>query len=354
MISVIVCAYNEESHIEKCLLSLVSQNLDRSLFNILVIDNSSEDATYSIVHSFITKACPNDVAIRLISIEHVDLSSSRNTGILECNSPYILFVDADAYVESDFLQNYFDAINQNPLSDILHGPVLNSNNHDFTKFYFRAHMQASQKMSKTHSVIGANMMFKASVFNYGYFFSELKRGDESGLIAHLEANGTYLKYTFVERAKVFNWYPSSLSGWYGIIFTEGSMRALIDYRITRLTYFHVLRNLVLRLIMPITVLFLCLYVMGVTYLSDKLFFGFSFVASLRLFFVRKYLSFGLTFQKSRTTLRTLFLICNFPTVFLLRDTGYVVGLLRLIFRRRVPCTVRTSKILSRVDGANVE
>lgn len=48
LISAIIPAFNEKLYIEKCIESLKNQNLAKSQYEIIVVDNASEDDTYEL------------------------------------------------------------------------------------------------------------------------------------------------------------------------------------------------------------------------------------------------------------------------------------------------------------------
>lgn len=96
MISVIIPVYNGEAVIGRCLRSVLSQTY--SDYEVLVIDDGSKDHTAQEVLSLA------DYRIRLIQQENAGVSAARNRGIDEAGGKYLVFVDADDYVEPTYLQ----------------------------------------------------------------------------------------------------------------------------------------------------------------------------------------------------------------------------------------------------------
>lgn len=84
-ISVVVCAYNEERHIEDCLESLMA--CDYPGFEVIVCDDGSTDRTAEIArrHPF-----------RVLELEHAGLSAARNAGVAAASGEVVAFLDADA------------------------------------------------------------------------------------------------------------------------------------------------------------------------------------------------------------------------------------------------------------------
>lgn len=97
MISVIVPAYNEERFIGRAIRSLLNQSLSDNEYEIIVINDGSQDRT--------------DYALQLFKEDIIILSNEKtqglpgalNCGIHKARGKFIVRVDADDYVSSDYL-----------------------------------------------------------------------------------------------------------------------------------------------------------------------------------------------------------------------------------------------------------
>lgn len=117
-ISVIVPAYNAEEHIDKCLYSLVRQELFEKI-EVLIVDDGSTDQTGSIADSY-SKKYEN---IRTFHIRNKGVSSARNLGIENSKGMYVAFLDADDWIESQFCSEmYYTAIKEK--ADIVASGIL--------------------------------------------------------------------------------------------------------------------------------------------------------------------------------------------------------------------------------------
>lgn len=97
-ISVIIPTYNNASYIERCLRSLEDQSIDANLFDIIVIDDGSNDNTSEIVKN----KFPN---VNLISrTDNRGLPFSVNEGLRSSKSTTVVRVDSDDYVHRNFLE----------------------------------------------------------------------------------------------------------------------------------------------------------------------------------------------------------------------------------------------------------
>ena len=107
-ISVIIPFYNAEASIEKCLDSIVSQTYRN--FEIIMVDDGSTDNSGVICERYVKRCFDENLGIR-IGVSHIDnngVSNARNYGIRESKGKWITFVDADDYVEKDYLKKLID------------------------------------------------------------------------------------------------------------------------------------------------------------------------------------------------------------------------------------------------------
>ncbi len=90
-ISILICIYNGEKYVDKCLTSIIKQNYDN--YEIVVIDDGSTDNTYEKLSYYLDKIkyYKND--------KNVGLATSRNIAISKSTGDYLMFVDIDDYIE---------------------------------------------------------------------------------------------------------------------------------------------------------------------------------------------------------------------------------------------------------------
>jgi glycosyltransferase involved in cell wall biosynthesis len=95
--SIIIPLYNKEKYVEKTLQSIIYQTLDD--YEVLIIDDCSTDSSSELVKPFISDK------IKIIHHKtNKGLSASRNTGIQNANTDYIIFLDADDTWKPTFLE----------------------------------------------------------------------------------------------------------------------------------------------------------------------------------------------------------------------------------------------------------
>lgn len=98
LISVIVPVYNVEKYLGKCLDSIVGQTYHN--LEIILVNDGSTDSSEIIMRRYAL----DDSRICCVSKEHEGVSSARNAGIQMAQGRYLLFVDADDYIEKDMIE----------------------------------------------------------------------------------------------------------------------------------------------------------------------------------------------------------------------------------------------------------
>lgn len=103
MISVIVPAYNEQHYIKKCLESLMNQDLAKTFYEIIVIDNASTDKTSQIV-----KKLP----VKLVYEPKRSVVKARQKGVNEALGSIVASADADTIYPSAIVEIPADGFTQ--------------------------------------------------------------------------------------------------------------------------------------------------------------------------------------------------------------------------------------------------
>lgn len=94
--SIVIPAYNKANELEHCLSTVLGQTLTD--IEAIVVDDGSTDKTESIL----TRIQQNDSRVSIIRHpENASLLASRITGMKAAKGDYLLFVDADDYLELD-------------------------------------------------------------------------------------------------------------------------------------------------------------------------------------------------------------------------------------------------------------
>lgn len=102
MISVVIPAYNEESYIDRCLLSLVAQETSHQ-FEVIVVDNGSTDNTVREIKRYKTK-----LPVRVVVEKKKGRGAARRTGFAAAKGDIILSTDADTAVPARWIEALVD------------------------------------------------------------------------------------------------------------------------------------------------------------------------------------------------------------------------------------------------------
>ena len=90
-LSIIVPVYNVEKYIRACLKSIFRQNLNDDDFEVIIINDGTEDNSMSVIVDLISQ----HHNIIIVNQENQGSSVAWNKGVAIANGEYILFVDAD-------------------------------------------------------------------------------------------------------------------------------------------------------------------------------------------------------------------------------------------------------------------
>jgi cellulose synthase/poly-beta-1,6-N-acetylglucosamine synthase-like glycosyltransferase len=109
--TIVIPARNEEQHIAACLESISRLNYPRTLIEIVVVDDFSTDATFTIAASF------KEVRVLKLSdvVQHPINSYKKKAlewAIQQANGDYIVTTDADCCVPPNWLRNFAFIIQQ--------------------------------------------------------------------------------------------------------------------------------------------------------------------------------------------------------------------------------------------------
>lgn len=120
-LSVIVPVYNEERYIRKCILSILRQSY--KLYELIVINDGSTDDSRKIVEDL----AMTDDRIRFFTYPNEGVSIARNKGMEKSKGKFILFIDADDWIEEDYLEKIIGEVKRNPVDLYIWGITKHGN-----------------------------------------------------------------------------------------------------------------------------------------------------------------------------------------------------------------------------------
>ncbi len=109
-VSIIITSYNYGAFIERCLRSCNEQSLPKSEYEIIVVDDFSSDNTETIVGNL--NWINNLTYIK--NKKNLGVAATSNVGMRRAKGRYVIRVDADDYVSSDFIYLLSKYLESNP------------------------------------------------------------------------------------------------------------------------------------------------------------------------------------------------------------------------------------------------
>lgn len=98
LVSVIIPAYNIGKHIARGIRSCIRQTYKG--IEIIIVDDGSTDNTWEIIKSFARE----DSRVKAFHQENFGVSAARNAGLSYARGDYIIFLDADDWLEKDAVE----------------------------------------------------------------------------------------------------------------------------------------------------------------------------------------------------------------------------------------------------------
>lgn len=92
LISIIIPAYNESKHINKCLQSLFEQTYKN--FEVIIVNDGSTDNTATICSKY---------NLKIINIRHSGPGNAKNIGVNIAKGLILVFIDGDMNLEKNFI-----------------------------------------------------------------------------------------------------------------------------------------------------------------------------------------------------------------------------------------------------------
>lgn len=223
--SIIIPYRNEAENLPALFKSLSNLNYPNSKFEILLVNDESEDGSKQIAESL-----QNDLLyMNIRSLENIRKSNSPKkdaikTGIDESRHHYIVTTDADCVVPAKWLQ-FFDECIQASGSKMMAGPVGFIQNAKKIKRPYFQNFEEMDFMSLQASTVGAfgiekafmcnaaNMCYEKKTFIKEAGFDEAENiasGDDVFLLQKLRKKGFKVSFIKSEEAAVFTNYQQSL------------------------------------------------------------------------------------------------------------------------------------------------
>lgn len=118
LITVAICTYNRYQLLRELIATLANQSLPRPMFEILVVDNTDNEAD----RRRFEKEAHGHAGLEVVYSFPPGLSRARNMAIEKCRTKYIVFIDDDAFPAPEWLSSLLDVFRKSGASAVA-GPI---------------------------------------------------------------------------------------------------------------------------------------------------------------------------------------------------------------------------------------
>jgi len=115
IISVIVPVYNAELYLKRCINSITTQTYQK--LEIILINDGSTDNSLNICHEL----AQTDKRIKVINQKNRGVSYTRNQGINKATGEYLLFVDSDDFIDTNYINKMYQELKNNHYEIVISG-----------------------------------------------------------------------------------------------------------------------------------------------------------------------------------------------------------------------------------------
>lgn len=226
--SIIVPVYNRPQEIYELLKSLVKQDFKES-FEVIVIEDGSQDSSESIVSSYKDK-----LSIQYFYKDNSGAGASRNFGMERANGNYFIILDSDVIVPPQYLlevqkslqENYTDAFGGPDAAHESFTPLQKAINYSMTSVLTTGGIRGKKKGVGKFQPRSFNLGISKEAFEKTTGFSMMKAGEDIDLTFRLWENE--FKTQLIEKAFVYHKRRSTLKQFFKQTFAFGTARPILN------------------------------------------------------------------------------------------------------------------------------
>ncbi|MBQ8760138.1 MAG: glycosyltransferase [Bacteroidales bacterium] len=203
-VSVLIAARNEEDCIDKLLESLYNQTFAKELFEVIIVDDHSEDNTKNLIKDFINKN--KDFNIRLLESTGNGKKAAISQALHSAVNELIIVTDADCILNELWIESIVGFYQEKKCKMILAPVLLSPANTFFEKMQVLEHLSLIGSTAGSASIgfpvmcNGANMAYEREaaleVEKYRHDFN-IPSGDDMFLLEQFVKNFGYKSVKFL-------------------------------------------------------------------------------------------------------------------------------------------------------------
>jgi glycosyltransferase involved in cell wall biosynthesis len=204
-VSVVIPAYNEESHLRGCLECLANQTLSRDQFEVVLVDNGSTDSTVAIAQSF-----ADMLNLKIALRPKVSISAVRNYGASLGSGEILAFLDADCLAPEKWL---WEAINRTPEASVWGAHYLIPENASWVSRVWFAYQAKSYDGVVSFLPAGDTFIHRMDFDRLGGFDESVETSEDVDLCTRASTLGLNI-IAMSELAVIHEGSPRTLLGFY--------------------------------------------------------------------------------------------------------------------------------------------
>jgi len=207
-VSIIIPVLNEENFIADCLNAISQVDYHRDSYEIIVVDNGSNDKTTSIVNNF---------PVTLLKEEKSGCAAARNLGIKHSRGDIIISTDADCIVSKSWLRELV-AVFQKKEAEGVAGEVVAYPPKTPAEIYAAKvrHISPQKYLSRPLLPFAAfaNLAFRREVFEkIGYLDEDIPLGESTDFCTRFFRQA-YFKFEYAPKAVVFHRHRTTIKSFF--------------------------------------------------------------------------------------------------------------------------------------------
>lgn len=159
-ISYLVVSHNSEKHISKCITSIINQS--HTDYEIIVIDNNSQDNTVSIVTDFCMK---NEKIRSIANKENIGYGSAIAKVIENTHGEFLAILNADTFLDKDWARKILDTFKTDQKAMSASGTI----------YFPNGELQSSGGMMDKYGAVvqrGSKIFYSRNIGNKSFFYND--------------------------------------------------------------------------------------------------------------------------------------------------------------------------------------
>ena len=159
-VTIVISTCNRVEKLRRCLFALERQTLPTSEFEVIIVDDGSQDNTGPIIGDFRKKS---DIRLKYFYQENRGPASARNLGISKAETDYVAFTDDDCIPRYDWLEKLLEQIPNDSLWAGVGGKIIRKNNSVISRYIDHCGaMNHGDTNGAIHYLVTANALYRTS------------------------------------------------------------------------------------------------------------------------------------------------------------------------------------------------